>query len=368
MAQTIASVRHPQLPDEVIRLNHLHPDVLALITGTSPVGGSSLPLYTAVPCADTLTIGSLVYLTPDLSLERVADHRNYVPVQGVVIDKPEPITANMLIQGVCSVAYPGIRPERPVFVGLDGQPSPTPPTTGYVQKIGYGLNGGTFLFMPTMTYRVRRYDVLSLDTRATYLSAFAPSLLKAVGAAVEWDVGDGTVLTGNSISHMYSDAGLPKIVTMTFPESDEATVTELRLNGGELTGVIPPELIGFPSLEVLDLSYNHFYGDIPYEFSTLVSMEHLDVSHNELSGYLPEELAALPALQSIKLSYNVLSREDISDFVTALWNNRVALGARSCLITLENNQGLTPDAVDRINGLGVYAGDGLVQAGCVLSY
>ena len=84
-------------------------------------------------------------------------------------------------------------------------------------------------------------------------------------------------------------------------------VHKLRLPGGGLDGVLPPELGGLSELRILDLDRNQLSGGIPPELGSLEKLERLRLFVNFLSGPVPPELGQLPELQSLNLSNNYLS-------------------------------------------------------------
>ena len=86
-------------------------------------------------------------------------------------------------------------------------------------------------------------------------------------------------------------------------------VTALDLYQNHLTGTIPPELAGLPSLKQLHLSGNGLSGEIPGELGVLTQLEQLIASSNRLSGEIPPELGDLGNLTRLHLSDNQLTGE-----------------------------------------------------------
>ena len=83
-------------------------------------------------------------------------------------------------------------------------------------------------------------------------------------------------------------------------------VTELNLQGNELSGEIPPELGSLVRLRNLYLSRNQLRGPIPAELGGLSNLLSLDLSRNQLRGPIPAELGGLSNLSSLDLSRNQL--------------------------------------------------------------
>ena len=83
--------------------------------------------------------------------------------------------------------------------------------------------------------------------------------------------------------------------------------TALDLYQNHLTGTIPPELAGLPSLKQLHLTGNGLSGEIPGELGGLTQLEQLIASSNRLSGEIPPELGDLGNLTRLHLSDNQLT-------------------------------------------------------------
>ena len=84
-------------------------------------------------------------------------------------------------------------------------------------------------------------------------------------------------------------------------------VTELTLNGNNLSDSIPSELAGLASLRELALFGNDLTGSIPPELGTLDSLTRLVLSSNNLSGSIPPDFGALASLTALNLGSNNLS-------------------------------------------------------------
>lgn len=71
---------------------------------------------------------------------------------GVVINKPNPTTAEVLFTGIIT-GYAGFTTGSPLFISTGGIPTHTVPTTGVVQQIGFAVNTTDFfvhLMLPTV--------------------------------------------------------------------------------------------------------------------------------------------------------------------------------------------------------------------------
>lgn len=87
-------------------------------------------------------------------------------------------------------------------------------------------------------------------------------------------------------------------------------------------------------------------------------------------------ITTIPSLKDFKqltlldLSDNNISQADLSALVNELWLIRADLGGNSCVINIDGNNGVDATADAQINGTAgtKYAGDGLINAGCTVTY
>ncbi|KAL4621035.1 hypothetical protein ACB092_06G199000 [Castanea dentata] len=79
----------------------------------------------------------------------------------------------------------------------------------------------------------------------------------------------------------------------------------LNISQNNLSGFIPPQLIGLSSLSILlDLSHNSFTGKLPFEVSNLKNINQLDISENNLSGEIPSSIGNCLSLEYLSLQGN----------------------------------------------------------------
>lgn len=86
--------------------------------------------------------------------------------------------------------------------------------------------------------------------------------------------------------------------------SDECHITEIKLDGNQLTGNIPANL-QFDELHFLRLDHNDIVGSVP-NFANLPQLRKLDLSHNELTGTIPD-FDNVPQLEDLYLQENNLT-------------------------------------------------------------
>ena len=120
-------------------------------------------------------------------------------------------------------------------------------------------------------------------------------------------------------------------------------VTALDLYQNHLTGTIPPELAGLPSLKQLHLSGNGLSGEIPGELGVLTQLEQLIASSNRLSGEIPPELGDLGNLTRLHLSDNQLTGE------IPAWLGRLSSLERLSLSRNQLTGGIPPELGDLPN-------------------
>ncbi len=75
-------------------------------------------------------------------------------------------------------------------------------------------------------------------------------------------------------------------------------ITDIQLDGNNLTGTIPPEIGDLPMLEGLSLGANQLSGSIPPEIGNLTNLIGLNLAINQLDGSVPPELGNLVNLQA----------------------------------------------------------------------
>ncbi|MDD1524731.1 T9SS type A sorting domain-containing protein [Riemerella anatipestifer] len=103
--------------------------------------------------------------------------------------------------------------------------------------------------------------------------------------------------------------------------TNNGSVTELRLNGNLLHGKLP-SLTGLKNLKVLDLSSNHLSGDLP-SINNLNQLELLDLSNNNFEGDVSNQFTNLTQLHTLSLGNNKLSLSTPDTFLNSFLNLKV---------------------------------------------
>ncbi|RZC68526.1 hypothetical protein C5167_032307 [Papaver somniferum] len=84
------------------------------------------------------------------------------------------------------------------------------------------------------------------------------------------------------------------------------TSLSLALDGNEISGTIPFDIISWKSLDTLTLSRNRISGGLPPKIGSLPNLNKLDLSANQISGSIPFDIGNLK-LSFLNLSSNLLS-------------------------------------------------------------
>ena len=87
----------------------------------------------------------------------------------------------------------------------------------------------------------------------------------------------------------------------------EGWMYSLRLSLNNLTGILPPELVGLSELQVLDLADNSLSGPIPDGLNRFSELRSLILAYNSISGAIPSEFGELTKLEWLNLYENSFS-------------------------------------------------------------
>jgi len=99
-------------------------------------------------CASSVAMGDLVFqsTTADNTAVTATDNLTVAPVFGIVTTKLAPTSCEVTYQGIVATSVA----RGKVFLGTDGKPTGTEPTTGYVQTLGVSFGNGTMNFQPEL--------------------------------------------------------------------------------------------------------------------------------------------------------------------------------------------------------------------------
>jgi hypothetical protein len=224
------------------------------------------------------------------------------------------------------------------------------------------------------------FGLLSLTT--TQSGVFQAQTATKTGAPLRWWWGDGTFSDGNNPSKVYPDAtektiyvattdgwgGLTNFrctnLNVTTANVVVATaLTVLRLSGNQLTTA--PDVSANTALTELRLNGNPLTTAPDISNNTALEVFWLYLSQLTTAP----DVSNNTALRELWLDNNDLPQTQLDTLVDQCWQNRVALGANNCEIRIGANAdppGAT--AIAQIDGTGVYAGDGLNDNGCSVTY
>jgi hypothetical protein len=125
--------------------------------GGATATGTSITVVEIFDCALTVSVGDVVY--PSISVDNFVisntDNTVIIPSIGIVVSKPTSTTCGVQLYGPCSLIISGIDRAKKVFLATDGTLTTTPPTTGYLQKIGFSYEQNR-VFIDPYEVRVKR--------------------------------------------------------------------------------------------------------------------------------------------------------------------------------------------------------------------
>ncbi|XP_054781215.1 protein STRUBBELIG-RECEPTOR FAMILY 7-like [Prosopis cineraria] len=93
------------------------------------------------------------------------------------------------------------------------------------------------------------------------------------------------------------------------------SLINLDMSNNNLGGTIPYQLP--PNAQRLNLANNNFTGEVVYSISNMTSLEYLNLGHNQLQGGLSVNFEKLSSLSTLDLSFNSLSG-DLPQSLTSL--------------------------------------------------
>ena len=115
------------------------------------------------------------------------------------------------------------------------------------------------------------------------------------------EIGNLTALTGLYLGNNQLTGTIP-------PEIGNLTaLTSLYLASSQLTGTIPPEIGNLTEITYLDIYSNQLTGTIPPEIWNMTALTYLSLSRNQLTGTIQPEIGNLTALYYLDLSNNQLT-------------------------------------------------------------
>lgn len=113
-------------------------------------------IETTKNCDAGVMVGDFVYVDPinfNGVIKNIDNTPDY-PTIGIVIAKPTTTTARVALYGEI-VAFTGLNQADYVFLDIDGTATSVPPTTDYVQILGYATGTDRMILNPQIT-RTRR--------------------------------------------------------------------------------------------------------------------------------------------------------------------------------------------------------------------
>lgn len=114
-------------------------------------------------------------------------------------------------------------------------------------------------------------------------------------------------------------------------------VSEINLAGNGLSGVFPPSVSAFASLQKLDLSHNQISGEISPAAAVLTQLTRIDLSDNNFTGDPTNTLSSLVLLEDLSLGYNHFETNQLNAFLQNFPKLKVLNLANFGLTQIPNN-------------------------------
>ncbi|KAI3964188.1 hypothetical protein MKW92_000775, partial [Papaver armeniacum] len=105
-------------------------------------------------------------------------------------------------------------------------------------------------------------------------------------------------------------------------------VIEIVLNRESLPGILPPELVKLPYLQVINLDRNYLNGSIPKVWGSM-KLVTISLIGNRLSGSVPEDIGNITTLKDLVLDFNQFSGHLPQKLGDILGINRILLSSNN---------------------------------------
>lgn len=125
---------------------------LDLTSAPAPGSQSATRVVLQFNCDVSAAVGDVVYQDSlnDQKVIVAVDNTSVQPAIGVIINKIDPTTCEVLILGLYE-GFSGLTIGRAVFLSTSGGISSLDPATGYSHKLGVAVAPDTVFFTPTTT-------------------------------------------------------------------------------------------------------------------------------------------------------------------------------------------------------------------------
>ncbi|KAF9666657.1 hypothetical protein SADUNF_Sadunf16G0251600 [Salix dunnii] len=142
----------------------------------------------------------------------------------------------------------------------------------------------------------------------------------------------------------------------TFENGSVCHVTNIRVKGFNLNGVLPEELGDLPELVEIDLTRNYISGTIPPRLAQLPKLKILSLIVNRLTGPIPPEIGNITTLEQLVLEDNLLGGSLPPDLGNLTSLRRLVLSANKFTGTI-------PDTFGNLKSLNEFMIDGSELSG-----
>jgi len=112
--------------------------------GTTPDVSNFQSFLREFVCDNAVQVGSMVYLAGNNYVAQATTNNTASPAIGIVKSRPSTSSALVFTLGF----YPIALPLGNIWIGANGSLSDIPPTSGFVQRMGYSVGDGTCFIQP----------------------------------------------------------------------------------------------------------------------------------------------------------------------------------------------------------------------------
>ncbi|MDP3683644.1 MAG: hypothetical protein Q8S01_06890, partial [Ignavibacteria bacterium] len=272
-------------------------------SATNSVGSGGASQYfttgtsVVVPTVRINSIGNITGISASVACEILSKGGGTITVSGICWNTTgSPTTANSkTTNGITEVET-----FTSVMTGLQAN------TTYYVKsyatnEAGVGYSAESNFLTPA------RVLVLQFDTNCPPTKSFSPSIVPISGT-YEWDLGNGTIVPGNSVSHTYANSNT-KTVKL-YCTSGTPSISDITIYNQYVVGMMDISHAAFASLVQVNIYQNPSLTGISLPSVITGAVEQFNVSYNGIVGDL-----YLTALVNFNSSASIILNNNPITFV-----------------------------------------------------
>ncbi|MBA4411134.1 MAG: hypothetical protein C0397_17165 [Odoribacter sp.] len=270
-----------------------------------------------IPTVRINSIGNITGISADVSCEILSKGGGTITVSGICWNTTgSPTTAN-------SKTTNGITDVGTFLSAMTGLTA----NTRYYVKLYATNQAGTAYSSESNFLTPARVLIFQFDTNCPPTKSFSPSIVPISGS-YEWELGNGTTVTGNSVSHTYANSN-PKTVKL-YCTSGTPSISDILIYNQYVVGMMDISHAAFASLVRVNIYSNPQLTGITLPSVITGALEQFNVSYNGIVGdlYLTA-LVNFNSSASISLNNNPITFVYFANTVSGLINS---IDMRSCNI------------------------------------